>query len=163
MPKLVKDGVVTNDAWHLLRDVDDATQLQQANIIVPSAYWLSAQPQLATRTDVGIWLNGDDDLSPYAETIHGFPIIAIHFPVFMDGRGFSTGRLLRERFQFTGELRAVGNFIRDQLTYLRRCGFSAFSFDDGVDVDAVVKSLTDFTEYYQASVDQPLPLFRRRG
>lgn len=163
MPKLVKDGAVAVDDWRLLRKIDDATQLAQRNIIVPGSHWLQARTDLANRDDVGIWLNGDDELAPYAEYIAALPLIAVHFPGFMDGRGFSTARLLRERFQFNGELRAIGHFMRDQLTYLRRCGFNAFSFDDNVDLDGALKSLNDFSEYYQAAVDQPLPLFRRRG
>jgi uncharacterized protein (DUF934 family) len=82
----------------------------------------------------------------------------------MDGRSFSTARLLRERYGFTGELRAVGNFIRDQLCYLRRCGVNAFAFTrEDMNLEDALKSLGDFSEYYQASVDQPLPLFRRRA
>jgi len=82
----------------------------------------------------------------------------------MDGRSFSTARILRERYGFKGELRAIGNFIRDQLCYLRRCGVNAFAFaNPDTNLEIAVKSLTDFSEYYQASVDQPLPLFRRRA
>ena len=69
-----------------------------------------------------------------------------------------------ETADLLGELRAVGNFIRDQLCYLRRCGVNAFAFSNPeADLQAALKSLDDFTEYYQASVDQPLPLFRRRA
>jgi len=71
---------------------------------------------------------------------------------------------LRERYGFTGELRAIGHFIRDQMCYLRRCGVNAFAFaNEETDLEAALKSLNDFTEYHQASVDQPLPLFRRRA
>ncbi len=88
-------------------------------------------------------------------------LIVINFPAFTDGRGFSYARHLRER-GYRGELRAGGHFIRDQLTYLRRCGFDAFQMADEPDLEAVLESLSDFTEFYQAADDQPLPLFRRR-
>jgi uncharacterized protein (DUF934 family) len=86
----------------------------------------------------------------------------VKFPSFTDGRGYSVGRLLRERYGWTGELRAVGDIQRDQLFYLARCGFNAFALREGEDVDAALTAFADFSERYQASVDQPLPLFRRR-
>ena len=89
-------------------------------------------------------------------------VIAIEFRTFNDGRGYSTARLLRERYGWRGELRAVGDVLRDQIFYLARCGFDAFELQDGQDVDAVLAAFNDFSERYQASVDQPLPLFRRR-
>ena len=80
----------------------------------------------------------------------------------LTGADFSYARDLRER-GYRGELRAGGHFIRDQLTYLRRCGFDAFQMADESGLDAALASLTDFSEYYQAAIDQPLPLFRRRA
>ena len=80
----------------------------------------------------------------------------------VDGRGFSSARLLRERYNYSGEIRAVGGFIRDQIYLLNRCGFNAFKFDDASDLNESVKSLEDFSETYQVSSDQKDPLFRRR-
>lgn len=81
----------------------------------------------------------------------------------MDGRSFSTARLLRDAYGFKGELRAIGGIIRDQLFYLKRCGFDSFSLADDIDAEAAVASLSDFSESYQAAEDQKLPLFRRRA
>jgi len=100
--------------------------------------------------------------APLFEHLRAIPLVAINFPVFTDGRGFSYGRELRER-GFTGELRASGHFIRDQMTYLARCGFDAFQLADESVLDEALASLQDFSEHYQAAIDQPLPLFRRRG
>ncbi len=90
--------------------------------------------------------------------------IAINFPVFADGRGFSYARELRE-LGYVGELRAVGYFMRDQLFYMQRCGFNAFQFaadqQQSAELEACLASLKDFSEVYQASVDQPQPLFQR--
>ena len=88
--------------------------------------------------------------------------MVVNFPVFTDGRGFSYGRELRER-GYQGELRAAGHFIRDQLTYLSRCGFDAFQMADESQLEDALASLDDFSESYQAAIDQPLPLFRRRA
>ena len=87
--------------------------------------------------------------------------VAVDFPKFMDGRGFSYARELREQRRYQGEIRAVGDFIRDQLFYMKRCGFSSYALPSD-ELEAALASLNDFSESYQSSVDQPLPLFRRR-
>ena len=80
----------------------------------------------------------------------------------MDGRGYSIARLLRERYGWRGELRAIGDVLRDQLFYLTRCGFDAFELRAGQDAQAALTALADFSEAYQSSVERPQPLFRRR-
>ena len=90
------------------------------------------------------------------------PVIAINFPKFVDGRGFSLARLLRERYGYQGEIRATGEIIRDQLYLLQRCGFNAFEFGEEVDLAEASKSLADFSDAYQVAADQPIPLFKRR-
>ncbi len=167
MPKLVKDGAIVEDTWTLLpKPEGEAANVAVSNgqVIVPLSVWFAQKAQLQSRTDIGVWLDSDETADLLGEDAQSLPLVAVNFPTFMDGRAFSTARLLRERFGFTGELRAVGNFIRDQLFYLRRCGVNAFAFSNPeTDLQAALKSLNDFTEYYQASVDQPLPLFRRRA
>src|SRR5690625_7888706 len=82
---------------------------------------------------------------------------------FSDGLQFSSARLLRDRYGFKGEHRAVGHVIRDQMCYLRRCGVNAFDFgDQDINLEEAVESLDDFTEYFQASHDLPITLLRRR-
>jgi len=80
----------------------------------------------------------------------------------VDGRGYSIARLLRERYGWRGELRAIGDVLRDQLFYLTRCGFDAFELRAGQDAQAALTALADFSEAYQSSVERPQPLFRRR-
>lgn len=89
--------------------------------------------------------------------------IAIEFPSFTDGRGYSHARLLRERLGWKGELRAVGDVGRDQLFYLSRCGFDAFVLKDASRLEEALASLEDFSDGYQSSVERPRPLFRRRA
>lgn len=166
MRKLIKDGALAEDRWILLEEdaAQTPTDLPDSPVIVPLAFWLEHKAALASRLDtLGVWLNGDEDPAQLADDTASLPLIAVNFPGFMDGRGFSTGRLLRERYGFEGELRAVGQFIRDQLCYLRRCGFSAFSLTPETDPEGALASLNAFSEYYQAAVDQPIPLFRRRA
>jgi uncharacterized protein (DUF934 family) len=86
----------------------------------------------------------------------------VEFPQFGDGRGYSTARLLREKHGFRGELRAIGDILRDQLYYLRQCGFDTFALQPGRNVAEALAAFDDFRDNYQATVAQPVPLFRRR-
>lgn len=167
MPKLIKDGVIVENTWLLLAKPETdaaAVEVPAGSVIVPLSVWQAQKAQLQKRSDIGVWLDSDETAHQLGEDARALSLIAVNFPVFMDGRAFSSARLLRERYGFTGELRAVGHFIRDQLCYLRRCGVNAFAFArEDIDLNVALDSLNDFSEYYQASVDQPLPLFRRRA
>lgn len=105
----------------------------------------------------------DCDLDALDIDFKNTPLITIDFGAFTDGRAFSIARTIRERFDYTGELRATGNFIPDQLHYLTRCGFNAFEFADEVDENVLRECLEAFSEHYQAAVDDPQPLFRKRA
>ena len=92
----------------------------------------------------------------------GLKVIAVNFPKYGDGRGYSIGRLLRERYGYKGELRAIGVVARDHLQLLAQCGFDAFQLREGEDAQAALAAFGDISEAYQASAAQPVPLFRRR-
>lgn len=159
MPKLIKDSSVIDDSWQLI--TEEGAELPDGPIIVPLSVWLANKEQLLEREQLGIWLDSDQSPREIADSIASFQLIAINFPAFADGRGFTYGRELREQMNYTGELRAIGAFMRDQLYYLQRCGFNAFSLEN-TDIDAALASLNDFSNSYQAAIDQPKPLFRRR-
>jgi uncharacterized protein (DUF934 family) len=158
MPQLIKGGAVSADRWTLLRDGEAA--LPSSPVIVPLATWLATRDELRKRNDVGVWLAPTDDPSLLAGDVATLPVIAVDFPKFADGRGYSIGRLLRERLAFKGELRAVGDVGRDQLYYLHQVGFDAFLLRDGKDAQDALASLHDFTDGYQAT-NRRTPWFRR--
>ena len=160
---MIKDGQVVENDYLLVTELADNAALPEGNIIVSTALWSAHREALISRATLGLWLRNDEDVSAIANELDHFAVIAIDFPVFMDGRGFSLGRLVRERYGFTGELRASGGIIRDQLCYLKRCGFNAFDLTEDVDLEKAIASLNDFTEAYQTGVDQKSPLFRRRA
>ena len=108
-------------------------------------------------------LEPQDDPAAFADWIVSAARIEVNFPKFGDGRGFSIARLLRERHGYKGELRAVGEVARDHLYYMEQCGFDAFLLRDGEDVEEALAAFDDFSEAYQATAAQPLPLFRRRA
>jgi uncharacterized protein (DUF934 family) len=108
-------------------------------------------------------ISPDDDIALLADHLDGLAVVAFEFTNFMDGRSFSQARLLRDNYEFKGEIRATGGFIQDQLYYLARCGFDAFELADSIDIDSAQQSLKDFSENYQAAFDISEPLFRRRA
>jgi uncharacterized protein (DUF934 family) len=109
-----------------------------------------------------IRLEPTDDPAAVAARLAGAARVEVNFPKFGDGRGFSIARLLRERYGYKGELRAVGQVARDHLHYMEQCGFDAFLLREGEDVEEALAAFDDFTEHYQGTVAQPVPLFRRR-
>jgi uncharacterized protein (DUF934 family) len=121
---------------------------------VPLAHW-NGEP--------GVLLGPADDPAALDGRLDGIAVIAIEFPQFTDGRGYSIARLLRERYGYKGELRAVGEVLRDNLFYLSGCGFDSFALGDSTQLEAALEGLSDFSEGYQASVERPQPLFRRRA
>lgn len=163
MQQLINDGKVVTDDWQLLpKEFDTTAELPAGKQILPLQLWLAHRDELADATGLGVWLDSDQHPEGIADDVNRFDVIAINFPAFKDGRGYSYARLLRERYGYTGELRAVGDVLRDQLFYLRRCGFNAFAVRADRDIHDALGALSDFSDTYQGAVDQPLPLFRRR-
>jgi uncharacterized protein (DUF934 family) len=120
-----------------------------------------SSPDSSERGEV-IRLEPQDDPAAVVARLANASRVEVNFPKFGDGRGFSIARLLRERYGYKGELRAVGQVARDHLYYMEQCGFDAFLLREGEDVAEALAAFDDFSEAYQASVAQPVPLFRRR-
>jgi uncharacterized protein (DUF934 family) len=167
MATLIKNAKIATDSWQLLDWAADGslpTVPAAGDIIVPLPLWQAMAGELLDRRTgrLGLWLDSAEDPVLVADSLEAFSLIAVNFPQFTDGRGYSTARLLRERYGWKGELRAIGDIQRDQLFYLLRCGFDAFALNDGLDAQAALSAFKDFTEAYQTSVERPIPLFRRR-
>ena len=122
---------------------------------------IEPSPRLPDAGEV-LRLEPGDDPARVADRLGAVARVEVNFPRFTDGRGYSIARLLRERHGYQRELRAVGDVQRDQLCYLSRCGFDAFLLREGEDPEAALAALGDFSEAYQASIERPQPLFRRR-
>ena len=166
--RVIRRGRVEADTWHFL-DVPQSSPSPlgegrgEGPLVVPLAIWKEHRDELLARTTpLGVWLKPDDDPAEIASDLHRFSIVAVHFPKFTDGRGYSTAALLRTRYGYRGELRAFGDVGRDQLLYLARCGFDSFRLAEHRDPESALASLADFTVRYQGSVDDPVPLFRKR-
>ena len=168
MSRIIKNGQVIDDTWLVLKlaegETPEAITLPDAPTLLPLAVWLARKDGiLARRQPVGIWLESSEGPEAIADDLSHFTVIGVNFPKFADGRGYSTARLLRERFAYTCEIRALGDVLQDQLFLLRRCGFDAFAVRQDKDIEAALAGLNAFSESYQSAVDQPQPLFRRRA
>lgn len=161
MQNLIKNrAVVSNDSWRLVRDAEETFSAQE-DVILPLAVYLESKPSARTgRT--AVWLAPDQDPAVLGDRLSVLALIAVDFPAFADGRGYSIARLLRERLGFEGELRAVGDVLRDQLSYMAQVGFDAFAVRADRDAAQALAGLDDFSEQYQATVLQPVPLLKRR-
>ena len=158
--RIIKDSKIIEDSWQL---VQEAEALPEGDIIVSAAFWREHKSALKKRKGrFAIYLNGNDELEELAQDIKDLPLIALEFPAFKDGRCYSHARLLRERYGYTGELRAIGDVLRDQLFFMQRCGINSFQIRADKDIDNAIQGLKGFSVTYQAAADGVLPISRYR-
>lgn len=153
----LEEGVAridSEDPWTLVREVD--TELPPGRLILPLARWLDEPTRHA------VWLGPDDEVESLKSCFNLLPLIALDFPSFRDGRGYSQAYLLRTRLGWTGELRAIGDVLRDQLSHMRQCGFDSFAVREDKSAEDALKGLAGMSVLYGRSVIEPRPLFRRR-
>ena len=167
MALIIKHGKVATDPWlrlELAADGSIPTAPPSSDVIVPLAMWREQRVHLLVRPGrLGVWLDSHEDPAAIAGDLGLFGVVAVNFPKLTDGRGYTTGKLLRERYGYKGELRAVGVVARDLLQQMERCGFDSFLLREGEDAQAALAAFGDFSEAYQANAVQPVPLFRRRS
>ncbi len=157
MGRLIKRRHLADDTWQVIQPGEAVPA--EGDVLVSLSVWQNQLPALKQRKgSTGVWLGPADDP---ADLGHFPDLIAVDFPVFTDGRGYSTGRLLRQRYGFTGELRAIGDILRDQLFELARCGFDSFLLREDQDAQAALRAFDDFSDSYQSAADQGA-LFERR-
>ncbi len=143
-------GRVVEDEWTLVTE-----GRARPGLIVPLDAWRQAA------AGAGVWVDGDADVDEVGPLIRRAPVIAVHFPAFVDGRGLTFGTLMRTRYGFAGELRAFGEIIPDLTEYMHRCGFDAFVLANRRQAEATIACIARVSDHYQGSFRQPLPRFRR--
>lgn len=164
MATLIKNKRIVADGWKQLDvaaggDASPVTQLPDSgDWIVPYALWLEQRAQLTARRKagsgrIGVLLENTDDPRALAGDFDKLALIAVRFPKFTDGRGYSIARVLR-RLGWKGELRAVGDVLRDQLFYMTRCGFDAFALRADQDPEVALTAFNDFSAPYQPAIDE---------
>ncbi len=168
MTQIIKNRQVVSDDYTLVRlaegDTPETVALPAGAAIVPLTVWNARKTELQARgTPLGVWLDVTEGPETIADDLAAFAVIGVNFPKFTDGRGYSTARLLRERYGYQGEIRAIGDVLQDQLFLMARCGFDAFALRADKSIEMALAAFETFKAPYQAAVDQTQPLFRRRA
>ena len=169
MAYLVRNTEIESDSWRLLESPEALSAAltleasQAPGALLPLPLWRASRDACrGTPLRFGVQLEATDDPEDLLSDLGRLELIAVNFKRFTDGRGYSIARLLRARWGYRGELRAVGDILIDQLFYLMRVGFDAYALRDDQDPLAVAAALRAFSTSYQSGADEPLPLFRRR-
>ena len=149
---LLKAGRLVADRWRHIEDADPVPESEP--VTVSHKRWSSEREALRGRNgQLGLRLPNDVAPMSLAQDIERFDLIALSFPRFTDGRAYSQARLLRGRFGYRGELRASGDVLRDQLLFMKRCGFDAFELGERAMVEDWPAALRDFDLFYQPAED----------
>lgn len=169
MAQLIKQGTATVDTWKTLEiaegETPETVALPAGDVIFPLAVWKARKAEIIScHKRIGLLIQPDERIEDVAADLDYFIVIAVNFPKFVDGRGYSTASLLRQRYKYQGEVRAVGDVLHDQLFYMQRVGFDSYALKDGKDVVVAIEAgFSTFSDAYQASTTQPQPHFRRRA
>lgn len=151
MKRIIRDRKIVEDNWSIHTPENAMAFVLpegEARLILPLAIYARLQQAAwpaGPAQRPGLLLGPDDEPEEALPFLEKLPVLAIHFPAFTDGRGYSTGRLLRTRYGFAGELRAVGDVLRDQLYFLNQCGFNAFDLRPDQDLEEALGAFDDYT------------------
>ena len=150
---LTRNGKIIEDRWTAV--AADAPLPGAGDILVRYARWRDDREALRRHGGkVGVRLASDESPALIAEDLDRFDLIALEFPTFKDGRAYSHARLLRERYGYRKELRAVGNVLRDQYLFLHRCGFDTLEIADAAAADTWSDALSEISVAYQPAADR---------
>jgi len=153
---LIKDGQPVEDAW--VHVGNDGEVPAEAPAIVTLPRWQRDHERLRKRnTPLGIRLTDEQPPALIADDLERFDVVALEFPKFTNGRAYSSARLLRERYRYKGEVRAVGNVLRDQFLFMHRCGFDAYEVADEKAAAAWREALSEISVWYQKGADNRDP------
>lgn len=165
MHKVIKGTQqLDNDPWIVVsQETTDFAQAQALGeqLLLPLTLWLEDAKEYIDNPKIGVWLKSDEEPEALLPYLTQLQLIAIDFPVFTDGRGYSQARRLRLNFDYKNELRAIGDVLRDQMQFYRRCGFDSFALREDADVTHSIEGLEDFSVFYQDADDNYKPPFAR--
>ena len=158
---LIRNGETAENTWTFFGEKDEISYTEGGTSLTLARFLSEADAAIKVNTPIGVRLSPEDDpaeLAPYLEKI---ALIEVDFPKYTDGRGYSQAQLLRRRYGYEGELRAVGHVLTDQILYMHRSGFDAYE-TARADLSNVVKALEEYSEFYQPAADGSVSVFRKR-
>lgn len=150
MPLITVDGF-REDAFVALGD--DAPLPDGAVLVSLTRFQKERDALIARNAPLGVRLKSDQSPELLGKDVHRLSLVVLEFPKFRDGRGFSWARLLRTRLGFKGQVRAVGDFLYDQIAHQRRVGFDAWEVANGFTPDDLHRALNEISNVYQPSAD----------
>ena len=152
--RIIRGREIVDDSWRHLDD--DEALPPEGDIIVSLARWQTERDQLLARKGgLGLRLAADQSPDAVAGDLGHFATVALDFPVFRDGRAFTHARHLRQKHNYEGELRAVGDVLRDQLLFMHRCGFDAMELRPDRDIEDALEAFSELPLTYQRAAGQP--------
>jgi uncharacterized protein (DUF934 family) len=149
---LIVDDALVEDSY---RAVGEGEAMPESGaVLVPLAVWQQERDALLARNEaVGVRLKSDESPELIADDLESIALVALEFPQFRDGRAYSYARMLRERFGFTGEVRAVGDVLMEQLHFMLRTGFNAFEIAGDEPLRQYETAKAEFSIWYQPTGD----------
>ncbi|HEY5717947.1 MAG TPA: DUF934 domain-containing protein [Motiliproteus sp.] len=160
MPLIIDRQPVAADNW--IRVGSSEGLDQPGDLLLEWSVWLEQGAALKGRAgQLGVVIDGSVELDDLAPHLADLALVAVAFPSFTDGRGFSQARLLRQRYGYKGQLRAVGDVTWDRLRFMARCGFDAFEIAADRYSDDMLRAFDEISVRYQGAEDDPRPLYRQ--
>ena len=149
--KIIKDKRIIDDNWH---HIADEAELTSGKITVSLSRWKQDQTELKEyQGEIGVRLLPSDFVGELVEDLDQLNLVVLEFPAFTDGRSFTQAKLLRDRYVYQGEIRAIGGYMPDQVFYLTRVGVNAFELEKTELLELALETMDDFTVKYQESVN----------
>jgi uncharacterized protein (DUF934 family) len=165
MPTLIKlEGGRYSAAEDLFTDVADEDAIPAGPVILSlTRFQAEGDALIGAGQSVGVRVQSDEAVEDLAYDLPRLALVALVFPKYRDGRAYSSAALLRQRLGYAGEVRAVGDVLREQAGFMVRCGIDAFAVSDGSTADDWAAAAGRFRHVYQRAVDARPPVFEERG
>ena len=159
--KIIRDRQIVDDTW---RQLSDDQSLPSGDVIVSLSRWQAEKPDLLRRgSGVGVQLLGSNKVEEIVDDLDNLSLISLDFSSFTDGRGYSQARLLRDKYHYTGAIRAVGDVRRDQIDFMHRCGITEFVPVEHANADDALNAFAEFSGQYQSDSLDNATIRAQRG
>jgi uncharacterized protein (DUF934 family) len=149
---LIKNGAYAED--HFASIADDAPLPLNGTIVSLARFKAERERLITSNAPLGVRLKSSESPEALGEDVHRLSAVVLEFPVFRDGRPFSWARMLRTRMHYTGEIRAAGHFLYDQIAFLTRVGFDSFEVPEGFTPAQFARALHEMSYVYQPAADR---------